>query len=79
MKTEDIARIVAEVMGFIIAIVFTMELMNQEVITPVQDAVQVIQAERSGLSYVNKDKMVSKEETIMNENPNPPAMLGRIE
>ena len=36
MKTDDIARIVAEVMGFIIAIVFTMELMDQEVITPVQ-------------------------------------------
>ena len=50
MKTEDIAQIVAEVMGFIIAIVFTMELMDQEVITLVQDAVQVIQAERSGSS-----------------------------
>ena len=50
MKIEDIAQIVAEVMGFIIAIVFTMELMDQEVITLVQDAVQVIQAERSGSS-----------------------------
>ena len=50
MKTEDIVRIVAEVMGFIIAIVFTMELMDQEVITPVQEAVQVIRAERSGSS-----------------------------
>ena len=50
MKTEDIARIVAEAMGFIIAIVFTMELMDQEVITPVQEAVQVIRAERSGSS-----------------------------
>ena len=50
MKIEDIARIMAEVMGFIIAIVFTMELMDQEVITLVQDAVQVIQAERSGSS-----------------------------
>ena len=50
MKTEDIARIVAEVMGFIIAIVFTMELMDQEVIPPVQEAVQVIRAERSGSS-----------------------------
>ena len=50
MKTEDIARIVAEVMGFIIAIVFTMELMDQEVITPVQEAVQVVQAERFGSS-----------------------------
>ena len=50
MKTEDIAQIVAEVMGFIIAIVFTMELMDQEVITPVQEAVQVVQAERFGSS-----------------------------
>ena len=50
MKIEDIARIVAEVMGFIIAIVFTMELMDQEVITPVQEAVQVVQAERFGSS-----------------------------
>ena len=50
MKTEDIVRIVAEVMGFIIAIVFTMELMDQEVITPVQEAVQVVQAERFGSS-----------------------------
>ena len=50
MKTEDIARIVEEVMGFIIAIVFTMELMDQEVITPVQEAVQVVQAERFGSS-----------------------------
>ena len=50
MKTEDIVRIVAEVMGFIIAIVFTMELMDQEVITPVQEAVQVVQAEKYGSS-----------------------------
>ena len=50
MMTEDIARIVAEVMGFIIAIVFTMELMDQEVITPVQEAVQVLQAERYEIS-----------------------------
>ena len=50
MKIEGIVRIVAEVMGFIIAIVFTMELMDQEVITPVQEAVQVVQAERSGSS-----------------------------
>ena len=61
MKTEDIVRIVAEVMGFIIAIVFTMELMDQEVITPVQDAAQVIQAERSGssISLLSLSAMVS--------------------
>ena len=61
MKTEDIARSVAEAMGFIIAIVFTMELMDQEVITPVQDAVQVIQAERSGssISLLSLSGMVS--------------------
>ena len=61
MKTEDIARIVAEVMGFIIAIVFTMELMDQEVIPPVQDAAQVIQAERSGssISLLSLSAMVS--------------------
>ena len=61
MKTEDIARIVAEVMGFIIAIVFTMELMDQEVIPPVQEAVQVIQAERSGssISLLSLSVMVS--------------------
>ena len=61
MKTEDIARIVAEVMGFIMAIVFTMELMDQEVITPVQDAAPVIQAERSGssISLLSLSAMVS--------------------
>ena len=61
MKTEDIVRIVAEVMGFIIAIVFTMELMDQEVITPVQEAVQVIQAERCGssISLLSLSAMVS--------------------
>ena len=61
MKTEDIVRIVAEVMGFIIAIVFTMELMDQEVITPVQEAVQVIRAERSGssISLLSLSAMVS--------------------
>lgn len=61
MKTEDIARIVAEVMGFIIAIVFTMELMDQEVITPVQEAVQVVQAERFGssISLLSLSAMVS--------------------
>ena len=50
MKTEDIGRIVAEVMGFIIAIVFTMELMDQEDIPPVQDAAQAAPAERFGSS-----------------------------
>ena len=61
MKTEDIAQIVAEVMGFIIAIVFTMELMDQEVITPVQEAVQMIQAESSGssISLLSLSAMVS--------------------
>ena len=61
MKTEDIARIVAEAMGFIIAIVFTMELMDQEVITPVQEAVQVVQAERFGssISLLSLSAMVS--------------------
>lgn len=61
MKTEDIVRIVAEVMGFIIAIVFTMELMDQEVITLVQEAVQVVQAERSGssISLLSLSAMVS--------------------
>ena len=61
MKTEDIVRIVAEVMGFIIAIVFTMELMDQEVITPVQEAVQVVQEERSGssISLLSLSVMVS--------------------
>ena len=61
MKTEDIVRIVAEVMGFIIAIVFTMELMDQEVITPVQEAVQVVQAERfaSSISLLSLLVMVS--------------------
>ena len=48
-------------MGFIIAIVFTMELMDQEVITPVQEAVQVVQAERSGssISLLSLSAMVS--------------------
>ena len=61
MKIEDIAQIVAEVMGFIIAIVFTMELMDQEVIPPVQDAAQVIQAERFGssISLLSLSAMVS--------------------
>ena len=61
MKTEDIARIVAEAMGFIIAIVFTMELMDQEVITPVQEAVQVVQAEKYGssISLLSLSAMVS--------------------
>lgn len=61
MKTEDIVRIVAEVMGFIIAIVFMMELMDQEVITPVQEAVQVVQAERFGssISLLSLSVMVS--------------------
>ena len=61
MKTEDIAQIVAEVMGFIIAIVFTMELMDQEVITPVQEAVQVIRAEKFGssISLLSLSVMVS--------------------
>ena len=61
MKTEDIVRIVAEVTGFIIAIVFMMELMDQEVIPTVQDAVQVVQAERSGssISLLSLSVMVS--------------------
>ena len=61
MKTDDIVRIVAEVMGFIIAIVFTMELMDQEVITLVQEAAQVVQAERSGssISLLSLSVMVS--------------------
>ena len=61
MKTEDIVRIVAEVMGFIIAIVFTMELMDQEVIPPVQDAAQVVSAERFGssISLLSLSVMVS--------------------
>lgn len=61
MKTEDIVRIVEEVMGFIIAIVFMMELMDQEVITPVQEAVQVVQAERFGsfISLLSLSAMVS--------------------
>ena len=61
MKTEDIVRIVEEVMGFIIAIVFMMELMDQEVITPVQEAVQVVQAERFGssISFLSLSAMVS--------------------
>ena len=61
MKTEDIVRIVEEVIGFIIAIVFMMELMDQEVITPVQEAVQVVQAERSGssISLLSLSVMVS--------------------
>ena len=61
MKTEDIVRIVEEVMGFIIAIVFMMELMDQEVITPVQEAVQVILEERFGssISLLSLSVMVS--------------------
>ena len=61
MKTEDIARIVAEVMGFIIAIVFTMELMDQEDIPPVQDAAQAAPAERFGssISLLSLSVMVS--------------------
>ena len=61
MKTEDIVRIVAEVMDFIIAIVFTMELMDQEVIPPVQEAVQVVQAEKYGssISLLSLSAMVS--------------------
>ena len=61
MKTEDIARHVTEVMGFIIAVVLTMELRDQEVIPPVQDAAQVIQAERSGssISLLSLSAMVS--------------------
>ena len=61
MKTEDIVRIVEEVMGFIIAIVFMMELMDPEVITPVQEAVQVVPAERFGssISLLSLSGMVS--------------------
>ena len=61
MKTEDIARIVAEVMGFIIAIVFMMELMDQEVITLVQEAVRVVPVERFGssISLLSLSVMVS--------------------
>ena len=61
MKTEDIVRIVAEVMGFIIAIVFTMELMDQEVITPVQAGVPVVRSERFGssISLLSLSVMVS--------------------
>ena len=61
MKIEDIARIVAEVMGFIIAIVFTMELMDQEVIPPVQYVAQVVPAERFGssISLLSLSVMVS--------------------
>ena len=50
MKTEDIVRIVAEVMGFIIAIVFTMGQKGGETITLIQEAVPVILAERFGSS-----------------------------
>ena len=51
----------AEVTGFIIAIVFTMELIDQEVITPVQEAVQVVQAEKYGssISLLSLSAMVS--------------------
>ena len=50
MKTEDIARIVAEVTDGIIMIVYMTEQTDQEVIPPVQEAAQVVQAERFGSS-----------------------------
>ena len=61
MKTEDIARNVMEVMGFIIAVVLTMELMDLEIIHPVQDAAQVVPAERFGssISLLSLSVMVS--------------------
>ena len=61
MKTEDIVQIVAEAMGFIITIVYTMERMNQEVSPPVQEAVQVAQEERFGssISLLSLSGMVS--------------------
>ena len=61
MKTEDLVGSEEEVMGFIIAIVFMMELMDQEVITPVQEAVQVILEERFGssISLLSLSVMVS--------------------
>ena len=50
MKTEDIARIVAEVTVGIIMFVYMTEQTDQEVIPPVQEAAQVVQAERFGSS-----------------------------
>ena len=50
MKTEDIARIVAEVTDGIIMIVYMTEQTDQEVIPPVQEAAQVVQADRFGSS-----------------------------
>ena len=48
-------------MGLIITIVYTMELMDQEVIPPVQEAVQVALEERFGssISLLSLSAMVS--------------------
>lgn len=50
MKIADIARIVAEVKDGIIMIVHMTEQRDGEVIPPVQEAAQVVQAERFGSS-----------------------------
>ena len=61
MMTADIARIAAEVMVSIIVIAYMMEQMDQEVITPAQEAAQVAQAERFGssISSLSLSAMVS--------------------
>ena len=61
MKTEDIARIVVEVMAGIIVIVYMMEQMDREVIPAAFEAAQVVQAERFGpsISLLSLSVMVS--------------------
>ena len=50
MKTEDIARIVAEAMDGIIVIVSMTEQKGEGAVPPIQEAVQVILEERFGSS-----------------------------
>ena len=61
MKTEDIARIVAEAMDGIIVIVSMTEQRGEEAVPPIQEAVQVILEERFGssISLLSLSVMVS--------------------
>ena len=61
MKTEDIARIVAETMDGIIVIVSMTEQKGEGAVPPIQEAVQVILEERFGssISLLSLSVMVS--------------------
>ena len=52
MKTEDIARSVAEAMDGIIVIVHMTEQKGEEVITPIRGVVPAVPAERFGSSIL---------------------------